>query len=135
MENNNENTSYGERIFRLETQMSVVQHDLGEVKDRTKNAHHRIDETNDSINKFKQEFIEFRQEMREKFKEFNTKIENIGKNLAKKDKRDKVWKIAIIIVGAMAFAAFLGMFIQDVGIRNTIGDIALKLGIGAASML
>ena len=117
-----------DRVFRLETQMNSVQHDLGEAKDRLKNAHHRIDETNTSIK-------ELREEMRHGLNELSTKVENLGLNLAQKDKADRRWRKALIIIGALAITAFIGMFIQDTEVRKVIGEIAVKVGAGVASSI
>ena len=49
------------RVFRLETQNTQNTAEIAEVKDRLKNAHHRIDET-------QRDLQEFRTETRENFK-------------------------------------------------------------------
>ena len=67
-----------QRVFRLETAVISMSKTEGEMMDRLKNAHHRIDETQNDQKDFKNE-------VRAKFQELNTKIDNIGTNLAKKD--------------------------------------------------
>ena len=116
--------SYEQRVYRLESQMTDVQKNLGEVMDRTKNAHHRIDETNNSI-----------KELKGQLSDLNTKVSNIGKNLADKDKSDRKWRKVTIIVACLAIAAFVGMFIKDTENTKTIGEIALKVGAGVASTI
>jgi len=96
----------------------------GEMMDKLKNAHHRIDESNRNI-------VELRTEL----KSLNTKMDNLGVNLAEKDKADKKQRRWLIVIGCLAFAAFIGMFFQDSEIRKTIGEIALKVGAGAASVI
>lgn len=113
-----------QRVFRLETQMTMVSQDLGAVKDMARNAHHRINETNTVVEK-----------METKITEINKKVDNIGVNLAKKDERDKKWRKWIVVIGCLALAAFIGMFIQDSEIRKGIGEIALRIGVGAASAI
>lgn len=113
-----------QRVFRLETQMTMVSQDLGAVKDMARNAHHRINETNTAVEK-----------MESKITEINKKVDNIGVNLAKKDERDKKWRKWIVVIGCLALAAFIGMFIQDSEIRKGIGEIALRIGVGAASAI
>lgn len=98
----------------------------GEMMDRLKNAHHRIDETNTQIQ-------EIKREMRESFSKLDQKVENIGLNLADKDKKDKKVHRWLIIIGVLAVAAFLGTFIVDSGMKQTLGEIALKVGVGVAS--
>ena len=113
-----------QRVFRLETAVISMSKAEGEMMDKLKNAHHRIDETNTAV-----------REIKEKMREINTKVDNIGINLAKKDERDKKWRKWLIVIGVIAAAAFVGMFIQDADIRKGIGEIALKVGVGAASAL
>ena len=117
-----------QRVFRLETAVISMSKTEGEMMDRLKNAHHRIDETQNDQKDFKNE-------VRAKFQELNTKIDNIGTNLAKKDERDKKWRKWVVIIGFIAAGAFIGMFFQDSEIKKGIGEIALKLGAGAASVL
>lgn len=124
----NINETHEERIFRLETQMATIQHDLGEVKDRTKNAHHRIDETNNSIEKL-------REEMKKGFDRFVKMFQTLNENLAQKDAEDKKWRKVLIIVGVVAIFAFVGQFIQDASLKSTVGDIALKVGAGVAATI
>jgi len=128
MENNIDNEDYKERIFRLETQMATVQHDLGEVMDRTKNAHHRIDETNGLIEKL-------REEVRKGFDKFTKMFDKLGERLAEKDETDRKWRKALIIVGLFAILAFIGQFIQDASIKSSVGDIAMKVGAGVAATI
>ena len=113
-----------QRVVRLETLMTMVSQDLGQVKDMARNAHHRINETNTVVEK-----------MEAKISEINKKVDNIGVNLAKKDERDKKWRKWIVVIGCLALAAFIGMFIQDSEIRKGIGEIALRIGVGAASTI
>jgi len=98
----------------------------GEMMDRLKNAHHRIDETNTQIQ-------EIKKEMRESFKALDQKVENIGLNLADKDKKDKKVHKWLIIIGILAVTAFAGTFIVDSAMKQTLGEIALKVGVGVAS--
>ena len=113
-----------QRVFRLETTVIDMSKTEGEMMDRIKNAHHRIDETNSTV-----------QEIKNKMREISQKVDNIGINLARKDERDKKWRKWIIVIGAIALAAFVGMFVQDSEIRKGIGEIAVKVGVGAASVL
>jgi len=118
--------SIEQRVYRLESTVIELQEAKGEMMDRIKNAHHRIDETNTQIEKMKKE-------MRESFAKLDQKVENIGLNLADKEKRDRKVHKWLIIIGIVAAAAFLGTFIVDSGIKQTIGEIALKVGVGVAS--
>lgn len=113
-----------QRVFRLETQMIMFSQDLGVVIDMAKNAHHRINETNTVVEK-----------METKITEINKKVDNLGINLAKKDERDKKWRRWTVVIGCLALAAFVGMFIQDSEIRKGIGEIALRIGVGAVSAI
>ncbi|MBQ3729839.1 MAG: hypothetical protein II903_10110 [Spirochaetales bacterium] len=113
-----------QRVFRLETAVIDISKTEGEMMDRIKNAHHRIDETNTTVQKMETRIIEI-----------NKKVDNIGINLAKKDERDKKWRKWIVVIGCLALAAFIGMFIQDSEIRKGIGEIALRIGVGAASAI
>ena len=113
-----------QRVFRLETQMTMVSQVLGVVEDMARNAHHRINETNTAVEKIES-----------KITEINKKVDNLGINLAKKDERDKKWRKWIVVIGCLALAAFIGMFIQDSEIRKGIGEIALRIGVGAASAI
>ena len=115
-----------QRVFRLESAVIELQEAKGEMMDRVKNAHHRIDETNTQIEKMKRE-------MRESFAKLDEKVENIGLNLAEKERKDRKVHKWLIIIGVIAAAAFLGTFIVDSGIKQTIGEIALKVGVGVAS--
>lgn len=131
MENNNikdieerRNDPLEQRVFRLETAVIDISKTEGEMMDRIKNAHHRIDETNTTVQKMETRIIEI-----------NKKVDNIGINLAKKDERDKKWRKWIVVIGCLALAAFIGMFIQDSEIRKGIGEIALRIGVGAASAI
>ena len=117
-----------QRVFRLETAVIDLSKTEGEMMDRLKNAHHRIDETQNDQKDFKNE-------VRAKFQELNTKVDNIGINLAKQAEKDKKWRKWIIVIGVLALAAFIGMFCQDADIKKGIGEIALKVGVGAASAL
>ena len=103
-----------------------LQEAKGEMMDRLKNAHHRIDETNTAVK-------EFKQEMKQAFAKLDQKVENIGLNLAEKEKKDKRVHRWLIIIGILAAAAFLGTFIVDSDMKKTIGEIALKVGVGVAS--
>jgi len=120
------NAPIEQRVFRLETEIIAMKKNEGEMMDRLKNAHHRIDETNTQIQ-------EIKREMRESFKALDQKVENIGLNLADKDKKDKKVHRWLIIIGVLAVAAFLGTFIVDSGMKQTLGEIALKVGVGVAS--
>lgn len=121
-----ENNTLESRVYRLETQMTETQKQLGEVMDRAKNAHHRIDET-------QKDFQEFKAEMKRMISKLDTKVENIGLNLAEKERKDRKWHKWLIVIGVLALAAFVGTFIQDAGIKQTVGEIALKVGAGVAS--
>ena len=44
-----------QRVFRLETEIISMKKNEGEMMDRLKNAHHRIDETNTQIQEIKRE--------------------------------------------------------------------------------
>ena len=92
--------------------------------DMARNAHHRINETNTVVEK-----------METKITEINKKVDNLGINLAKKDERDKKWRRWIVVIGCLALAAFVGMFIQDSEIRKGIGEIALRIGVGMTSAI
>lgn len=113
-----------QRVFRIETAVINLSKTEGEMIDKLKNAHHRIDETNATV-----------QDIKIKIKEIDTKVDNIGINLAKKDERDRKWRKWLIVIGIIAAAAFIGMFVQDSEIRKGIGEIAVKVGVGAASVL
>ena len=115
-----------QRVFRLENSVMELQEAKGEMMDRLKNAHHRIDETNTAVK-------EFKQEMKQAFAKLDQKVENIGLNLAEKEKKDKRVHRWLIIIGILAAAAFLGTFIVDSDMKKTIGEIALKVGVGVAS--
>ena len=113
-----------QRVFRLETAVIDISKTEGEMMDRIKNAHHRIDETNTTVQKMETKIIEI-----------NKKVDNLGINLAKKDERDKKWRRWIVVIGCLALAAFVGMFIQDSEIRKGIGEIALRIGVGMTSAI
>ena len=104
--------------------MVEVCKDLGEVIDRTKNAHHRIDETNKAV-----------KEIKDQLDAVQISVNNIGTNMATADKRARRWRKWIIIIGAIAAVAFVGMFIQDNDIKKLVGEIAIKVGAGVASVL
>jgi len=108
--------------------LTLIHRDLGEVIDRAKNAHHRIDETNNAVR-------EMREEVKQQLNKINTKVDNIGVNLANKDRQDRRWRKVTIVVAALAGAAFLGMFIKDSEVTKTIGEIAVKVGAGVASAI
>lgn len=120
------NAPIEQRVFRLESAVIELQSAKGEMMDRLKNAHHRIDESNIEIK-------EIKKEMRESFEKLDTKVENIGLNLAEKEKRDKKMHRWLILIGILAVAAFFGTFIVDSGMKQTLGEIALKVGVGVAS--
>jgi len=113
-----------QRVFRLETNQMAMFKTEGEMMDRLKNAHHRIDETNQDVGR-----------VRVELKALGTKLDNLGHNLAEKDKQDKKYRKWTIIIGILAFAAFVGMFFQDSDTRKIIGEIAVKVGAGAASVI
>lgn len=104
--------------------MVEVSKDLGEVKDRTKNAHHRIDETNSAVKK-----------LEDKLDDLQISVNNLGVNMATADKRARKWRKWIIAIGILAAVAFVGMFIQDSDIKKTVGDIAVKIGAGVVSTI
>lgn len=108
--------------------MTEVKHDLGEVKDRTKNAHHRIDETNTAIK-------ELREDMNLQLSKINSKVENIGINLANKDRSDRKWRKVTIIIGVLAIVSFVGLFIRNSEVMKVIGEMAVKVGVGVASTI
>lgn len=136
-----------QRIFRLETVVIEMSKTQGEMMDRVKNAHHRIDETNDSINKLREEmkenFVKFKEDIKKEFTKFKDMFVNLGKNLETnlesslddKEKSDKKWHKIIILVACLAVGAFVGVYIQDSEIKKGIGEIAVKVGVGAASAL
>ena len=128
MENNMDNQTLEERVFRLETQMTDVQRNLGEVNDMAKNAHHRINETNNLIEQLKEE-------VRKGFEKFTDMFTKLGKKLAQKDADDKKWRKVLIIIGIIAVIAFAGQYIQDASIKSSVGDIALKVGAGVATTI
>ena len=113
-----------QRVFRLESNQMAMFKTEGEMMDRLKNAHHRIDETNRDVG-----------QVRVELKALGTKLDNLGHNLAEKDKRDKGYRKWTIIIGILAFAAFVGMFFQDSDTRKIIGEIAVKVGAGAVSVI
>ena len=117
----NESLSDRQRIFRLESQMVEVKSELAAVTDMSKNAHHRISET-------QADFQAFRAEV-------NRKLDNLGANLAKKEISDRKWHKALIVVAVFAVVALLCVFIQDSGIRRSVAELALSFGAKAAAGL
>ena len=118
------------RVFRLETQNTQNTAEIAEVKDRLKNAHHRIDET-------QRDLQEFRTETRENFKNINTKLDNLGKNMAvNAESNSKTMKKifgVLLIVGVIALAAFIGMFIENQETRKAVGEVAVRVATATAT--
>ena len=118
------------RIFRLEIYERNNTKDISELKDRTKNAHHRIDET-------QRDLQDFRTETRENFKNINTKLDNLGKNMAvNAESNSKTMKKifgVLLIVGVIALAAFIGMFIENQETRKAVGEVAVRVATATAT--
>ena len=118
------------RIFRLEIYERNNTKDISELQDRTKNAHHRIDET-------QRDLQEFRTETRENFKNINTKLDNLGKNMAvNAESNSKTMKKifgVLLIVGVIALAAFIGMFIENQETRKAVGEVAVRVATATAT--
>ena len=119
------------RIFRLEIYERNNTKDISELQDRTKSAHHRIDET-------QRDLQEFRKETATNFANLNTKLDNIGINMAKNaDANDKKWKkvfVVMIVVAILALAAFAGTFAESSETRKTVGEIAGKVATVTATV-
>ena len=118
------------RIFRLEIYERNNTKDISELQDRTKNAHHRIDET-------QRDLQDFRTETRENFKNINTKLDNLGKNMAvNAESNSKTMKKifgVLLIVGVIALAAFIGMFIENQETRKAVGEVAVRVATATAT--
>lgn len=107
------------RVFRLETQNTQNTAEIAEVKDRLKNAHHRIDET-------QRDLTAFREETKENFEKVDKKLDNLGVNMAKNAAKQKKFVITLIVIGILAIAAFAGMFIQNEDTKRTVLEVASK---------
>lgn len=114
------------RVFRLETQATQNAADIAEAKDRLKNAHHRIDET-------QRDLSAFREETKKNFENVDKKLDNIGINMAKNAGKQKKFILILIVIGIIAVAAFCGMFIESSETRKTVGEIAGKIATATAT--
>lgn len=107
------------RIFRLEIYERNNTKDISELKDRTKNAHHRIDET-------QRDLTAFREETKQNFEKVDKKLDNIGVNMAKNAAKQKKFVITLIVIGILTIATFAGMFIQNEDTKRTVLEVASK---------